>query len=212
MLPSFSLVMNLFRMKTVYIERNLKSVLSDFQQNKADLRNKAHLSKNGKFHNSIAKPTIFKIEPSHVALIPLHISLGLGLKFFDQLEAKCQEIDRDAALNNDPAVTDEDSCPLVKELNRSLEEQFHVKKQAYHSNSFVCNHIAKIFLDPQIITSVLHEYPDEHKICLELFTRFSVLPFFLMMKSLNTVTHVGILVPGIHAPSQTKTSHVNYTF
>ena len=46
--------------------------------------------------------------------------------------------------------------------------------QAYHSNSFVGNHIAKLFSDPQF-TSVLHEYPDEHKLFWELFTRFSVL-------------------------------------
>ena len=135
----------------VYEARSIKSLQTHYLQNKADKRNDGKLLKNGKKHFSIVRDCLFPVELDHVSPIALHISLGWGHRFFQQLEDHCRNLDAQSE------EIYEGIGPLVSALNLTLENDLNINKQAYHSSCFVGNHITKMPANAETLTSVLQK-------------------------------------------------------
>jgi hypothetical protein len=142
-----------------YQLRTLEQMDADHTANANDIRNRGNVYRNGKFHHSIVRDSLFPVaDSSHIVPLPLHIALGCGLKFYKQLEAMCKQLDASSDLNS--------PGPLQLKLQSILEKDLHIEKQAYHSQSFVGNHIQKMVQqeklkgidNPKVLVSVLEAH------------------------------------------------------
>ena len=167
----------------VFPRRTKDMFICDLLENQSDTRNGGNTVKNGKYHNSIVREPLFLVDPMHIAPIPLHISLGLGHRFFLLLENQCKAIDMS---NGDG----HENGPLYTRLFHILEQDLKICKQAYHSNCFVGNHVAKIFNNAEKLVEVLHDYPEEHARYLALFNKFHFLHYFLGLSRFLTETEI----------------------
>ena len=117
-----------------YDERTLQSMREDLASCVADTRNGGDVSKNGKYHNSIVNDAILPVIDSmyQVSPLPLHIMLGLGLKFYNQLVLAVRNVDHVTLGDQKRELYDE----WQNKSNEALvaEEDFDISKAAYSSS------------------------------------------------------------------------------